>query len=156
MKIDEIQSQQAVQESKQSKGPQSGNSDDAFALLLQNEIAGPGEQTAQGVAVCAPMSVPGIGPQSLSGNLAQSPQVSQAIYAVNGVLTQFDSLQNALQTNKTPKEINALVEQLNAGIADMSDKMSGLPADHQLNDMAEELKVSAYMESVKWSRGDYL
>ena len=156
MRIDEIQSQQAVQESKQSKGPQSASRDDAFALLLQSEIAGPGEQSAPGGAVCAPISAPGPGTQSLSGNLAQASEVSQAISAVNGVLTQFDSLQNALQTNKSPKEINALIEQLNTGIAGMTDKMSGLPADHQLNDMAEELKVSAYMESVKWSRGDYL
>ena len=50
----------------------------------------------------------------------------------------------------------SLIEQLNTGIAGMNDKMSGLPADHQLSDMAEELKVSAYMESVKWRRGDYL
>ncbi len=156
MRIDEIQSQQAVQESKQSKGPQSGSRDDAFALLLQNEIAGTGELTAPGGAVCAPISAPGIVPQSLSGNLAQSPEVSQAISALNGVLTQFDSLQNALQTNKSPKEIDGLIEQLNTGIAGMSDKMSGLPEDHQLNGMAEELKVSAYMESVKWKRGDYL
>src|SRR5271169_3925589 len=144
MRIDEIQSQQAIQESKQSKGPQSGNRDDAFALLLQNEIAGPGEQTAPDGAVCAPMNVPGIGTQALSGNLAQSPEVSQAISALNGVLTQFDSLQNALQTNKAPKEINALIERLNTEIAGMSDKMSGLPADHQLNGLAKEMKVSAY------------
>ena len=156
MRIDEILSQQAVQESKQSKGPQSGSRDDAFALLLQSEIAGPGEETAPGGAVCAPMSAPGFGTQSLSGNLAQASEVSQAISAVNGVLTQFDSLKNALQGNKSPKEIDALIEQLNTGIAGMTDKMSGLPADHQLSDMAEDLKVSAYMESVKWRRGDYL
>ena len=82
--------------------------------------------------------------------------MSQAISALNAVLTQFDSSQNALQANKAPKEINALIERLNTGIAGMSDKMSGLPADHQLNGLAEEMKVSAYMESVKWSRGDYL
>ncbi|MGA2936871.1 MAG: hypothetical protein ABSF52_07210 [Syntrophobacteraceae bacterium] len=156
MKIDEIQSQQVMQESRQTKGPQSAGRDDAFALLLQSEIAGPGEETAPGDAVCAPMSVPDLGIQSLSGNSAQASQVSQAISAVNGVLTQFDSLKNALQANKSPKEINALIEQLNTQIAGMDDKMSGLPADHQLSDMAEELKVTAYMESVKWKRGDYL
>jgi uncharacterized phage infection (PIP) family protein YhgE len=156
MRIDDIQSQQAVQESKQSKGPRSSSRDDAFALLLQSEIAGPGEETAPGGAVSAPISVPDLGIQSLSGSSAQASEVSQAISAVNGVLTQFDSLKNALQGNKSPKEINALIEQLNTQIAGMDDKMSGLPTDHQLSDMAEELKVTAYMESVKWKRGDYL
>src|SRR5208337_1340889 len=144
MRIDDIQSQQAMQESKQSKGPQSSSRDDAFALLLQSEIAGPGEETAPGGAVCAPMSVPNLEIQSLSGNLAQGSEVSQAISALNGVLTQFDSLKNALQGNKSPKEINALIEQINTQIAGMDDKISGLPADHQLSDMAEELKVTAY------------
>jgi len=156
MKIDDIQSRQVMQESKQSKGPQSAGRDDAFALLLQSEIAGPGEQTAPGGAVCAPISVPDLGLQPLSGNSGQASQVSQAISAVNGVLTQFDSLKNALQANKSPKEINALIEQLNTQIAGIDGKMSGLPADHQLGDIAEELKVAAYMESVKWKRGDYL
>jgi uncharacterized phage infection (PIP) family protein YhgE len=156
MRIDEIQSQQAVQESKQSKAPQSGSRDDAFALLLQSEIGGPGEKSAPGGAVSAPIIPPDLSIQSLISNLEQTPEVSQAISAVNGVLTQLDSLQSALQDNKTPKEINALIEQLNTGIAGMNDKTSGLPADHQLSDMAEELKVTAYMESVKWKRGDYL
>ena len=82
--------------------------------------------------------------------------MSQAISALDGVLTQFDSLKNALQGNQSPKEINALIEQINAQTAGLDDKMSGLPADHQLRDMAEELKVTAYMESLKWKRGDYL
>jgi hypothetical protein len=156
MRIDEIQSQQAIQESKQSKGPQGSGRDDAFALLLQSEIAGPGEETAPGGAVCAPISLTDLGIQSLNDNSAQASEVSQAISAVDGVLSQFDSLKNALQANKSPKEINALIEQLNTQIAGMDDKMSGLPANHQLSDMAEELKVTAYMESVKWKRGDYL
>jgi len=156
MRIDEIQSQQAVQESKESKGTQSRSLDDAFALLLQSEIAGTGEKTAPGGPVWAPISVPGLGTQSLSGNLAQAPEVSQAISAVNGVLTQFDSVQNALQKNKSPKEIDALIEQLCTEVASMKDKMGGLPADHQLSLIAEEMKLTAYMESVKWRRGDYL
>jgi hypothetical protein len=156
MRIDEIQSQQAVQESKQSKGPQSDGRDDVFALLLQSEMAGPGEQTAPGGALCAPMSVPDPRIQSLSGNSAQAGGLSQTISAVNGLLTQFDSLKNALQQTRSPKQINALIEQINAHAANLDDKMSGLPADHKLRDIAEELKITAYMESLKWRRGDYL
>ncbi len=156
MRIDEIQSQQAVQESEQSKGPHSGTSDDAFALLLQSEMTGPGAETAPSDAICAPISVPGLGIQALSANSAQTAQLSQTISAVNDVLTQFDSLKNALQQTGSPKEINALIEQINAQAADLDGKTSSLPADHKLRDIAEELKVTAYMESTKWRRGDYL
>jgi len=156
MRIDEIQSRQAVQESKQSKEPQSASRDDVFALLLQSEIGGPGEQTAPGGVLCEPISVPDLRVQSLSGNSAQASELSRTISAVDGVLTQLDSLKNALQTTTSPKEINALIQQINAHAADLDGKMSGLPADHKLRDIAEELKVTAYMESLKWRRGDYL
>lgn len=156
MRIDEIQNQQAVQESEQSKGPQSGTGDSVFALLLQSEITGPGEETAPSGALCEPISIPNLGIQALSVNSAQAPQLPQTISAVNDVLTQFDSLKNALQQTGSPKEINALLEQINAQAADLDGKMSGLPADHKLRDIAEELKVTAYMESTKWRRGDYL
>ena len=49
-----------------------------------------------------------------------------------------------------------MIEQVNAQAAALDDKVSGLSSDHQLRDMAEELKVTAYMESLKWNRGDYL
>ena len=114
MRIDEIQSQQAVQESKQSKGPQSGISDDAFALLLQSEIAGPGEETAPGAAVCAPISVPGLGIQSLSGNSAQSPRCPRRFLPSMASSHNSTLCKMRCRQTKTPKEINALIEQLNA------------------------------------------
>ena len=109
------------------------------------------------LAVCEPGGLPGpLGIQSLISNSAQPPELSQAISALDSTLTQFDSLKNALQQNLSPKQINSLIEQINEQTAGLDDKMSGLPADHQLRNMAEELKVTAYMESLKWKRGDYL
>lgn len=158
MRLDEILKQQAVQETQQLQGQKSAGADDAFALLLQSEISGSGTQTVSDDAVSGAEDLPGsLGIQSLiAPNAVQSPQVSQALSAIDGAITQLDSLTNALQQNKSPKEINALIEQVNAQAAGLDDKISGLPADHQLRDVAEELKVTAYMESLKWNRGDYL
>jgi hypothetical protein len=154
MIINEILNQQAIQESQQSTGTKTVSSDNAFATLLQSEISGPQSETA---AVCEPGGLPGpLGIQSLISNSAQSPELSQAISALDSTLTQFDSLKNALQQNLSPKQINSLIEQINEQTAGLDDKMSSLPADHQLRNMAEELKVTAYMESLKWKRGDYL
>ncbi|MGA2400588.1 MAG: hypothetical protein ABSG91_02640 [Syntrophobacteraceae bacterium] len=157
MRIDETLKQQAIQESQQSTGQKSVSSDDAFALLLQSEISGSQAEVASDSAVCGLGGVAGpLGIQSMIPASAQTSGLSQAISALDSTLTQFDSLISAIQENKSPREINSLIEQINAQTAGLDDKMSGLPADHQLRDMAEELKVTAYMESLKWRRGDYL
>ncbi len=157
MIINEILNQQAIQEGQQSTGPKTVSSDNAFSTLLQNEISGPQSEAAAGSAVYGPGAVPDpLGIQALISNSAQSPELSQAISALDSTLTQLDSLKDALQQNMSPKQINSLIEQINAQTAGLDEKMSGLPADHQLRDMAEELKVTGYMESLKWKRGDYL
>ena len=157
MKIDDILRGQAAQESKQSEGLQSTSDNDAFALLLQGEMSGQGQQVSAEGTISGPADIPGLWSiQPPVSNSAQAPELSRAISALDGVITQFDSLKNALQDSKSPKEINALIEQINAQTAGLDDKMSSLPADHQLRDLAEELKVTAYTESLKWKRGDYL
>ena len=157
MRIDETLKQQAIQESQQSAGQKGVSSDDAFALLLQSAISGSQAEVASESAVCEPGGVTGpLGIQSLIPGSAQTSELSQAISALDSTLTQLDSLKDAIQENKSPKEINSLIEQINAQTAGLDDKISGLPADHQLRGMTEELKVAAYMESLKWRRGDYL
>ncbi|MGO9315071.1 MAG: hypothetical protein ACLQBD_08155 [Syntrophobacteraceae bacterium] len=157
MIIDEILKQQAIQEGQQSTGPKTVSSDNAFAMLLQSEISGSQSAAAPGSAVCEPGGISDpLGIQPLISNSAQPPGLSQAISALDSTLTQLDSLKNALQQNMSPKQINSLIEQINVQTAGLDEKMSGLPADHQLRDMAEELKVTGYMETLKWKRGDYL
>jgi hypothetical protein len=157
MKIDDVLGGQPVQESKQSEESQSAGASDSFALLLQGEIAGQAQQVSTEGTVNGLADFPGIwGVQSPASNSSQPTGLSQAVSTLDGVLAQFDSLKDALQGVKSPKEINAMIEQISAQTAGLDDKMNGLPADHQLRDLAEEFKVSAYMESVKWNRGDYL
>ena len=157
MRIDETLKQQAMQESQQSTGLKTVSSDNAFAMLLDSEMSGPQSEAASDSAVCGSGGISGpSGIQPLLSNSSEAPEVSQAVSALDSTLTQLDSLKNALQENKSPKEINSLIEQINAQTAGLDEKMSGLPADHQLREMADDLKVTAYMESLKWKRGDYL
>ncbi len=166
MRVDKIQNDQTVQQSRQSTAPKSTGADNAFNLLLQSEISGSGAESVSNDAtsgtrdLSGPLSIQSfmpIGVQAAEASDApQASQVPQALDALDGALTQLDSLSNALRQNKSPKEINALLEQVNATTAGLDDKMSGLPADHPLKGMAEELKVTTYMESLKWNRGDYL
>jgi hypothetical protein len=158
MKVDEILKQQAVQETQQATGRQGAGSNEDFALLLQNEITGAGtsavsESSVSGVDNLS--SAFGILQSSIS-NLTQSPELQQAVTAVDGAVAQLGSLSDALQQDKSPKEIDALIEQIQEQAAGLDEKLGGLPSDHQLRDLAEEFKVTAYMESVKWKRGDYV
>ncbi len=156
MKINEISTWLAGQEAKRVKDSQESGKND-FAQLLKNEMTGPGHDISLNDAIGGPASPLGIWetPAPMSDSSQQS-GVPQAVSAIEGVLTQLDSLMTALQQTASPKEIDNLIQQINTQAAGLDDKMSGLPADHQLRNVAEELKVAAYMESVKWKRGDYL
>jgi hypothetical protein len=157
MRVDEILKQQAVQENQQVNGRQSAGTDDAFALLLENEMSGSGTQAVSDDAVSGVEDLSTtLGVQSSILNTGQSPELSKAISAMDAAVTQLGSLSDALQQNRSPKEIDTLIEQVNGQAASLDDKMSGLPPDHQLRGMAEEFKVTAYMESLKWKRGEYL
>ena len=91
MRIDEVLNQQAVQESQQSTGQKSTSTDDAFAQLLKSEISGSGT-----LAVSDDISG-SLGIQSITSSSVQSPELSQAISAIDSAITQLDSLSNAIQ-----------------------------------------------------------
>lgn len=169
MKIDEILTRQIAEESEGTGASRSAGSDDAFALLLQNEMAAvgpPGMFGAESLPSGGADSVSGeersavppalAGVQLLTPASAQTPEESSAISALDGLLTRFDSLTNALQGSLSPKEIASLIEQIGAQAAGLDEQLKSLPPGHQLRNMGEELKVTAYMESIKWKRGDYL
>ncbi len=161
MKIDGTLSGQAVEKSAQSsakaKGQASGAATDPFAALLQNEVDSTGQTGSQDSSVGGVASVAGLwGLQPVALASGQSSPTSQAISSISGVLDGLDSLRNALKGANSPRQIDSLVQQVSEQAAALADKTSTLPADSGLRDLAEETKVTAYMESVKWSRGDYL
>ncbi|MCL5406375.1 MAG: hypothetical protein M1398_06625 [Deltaproteobacteria bacterium] len=166
MKIDGTLIRQAVEESGQAgagqspgqaKGAKSAAGGDAFANLLQSEVESAGETGGQDSGVYGPTSVSGLwGAQSIVPGLGQPSPTSETISSISTILDGLDSLQNALQATKSPKQINSLIQQINEQAAGLDNKMTGLPANSRLRDLAEETKVTAYMESMKWKRGEYL
>lgn len=158
MKVDELLKQQAINENLQLTGQKSTGAENAFALLLQNEISDSETQPVSGGGdlsevddISAPLSI-----QPIIANALQTPEVSQALSALDGAVTQLGSVSDAISQNKSPKEIASLLQQCESQTSGLDDQLSGLPADHPLRDVSEQLKVASYMESVKWKRGDYL
>ena len=159
MKIDQTVVTQAVEDSAQAgqavKGGQGGA--DAFATFLQKEVGAAGQTDGQSSAVSGPGALAGIyGTQAIMPSFSETSPSSRTVSSLSSIYDGLDSLRQALNTSKSPKEINSLIEQINSQAAGLDNKMSGLPADSPLRDLAEETKVTAYMESLKFKRGDYV
>ncbi len=159
MKIQDLLGQQAIQADESVKKKQdNAQPDDAFSALLKNELSG--MQTGS-----APDQIAGSDPASALlgvngilgiGETTDNSALAQPVSAIEDTIADLDSLGQALQGNKSPKEINAIIEKMQTQAAGLDDKLSSLPTDHPLKDLVEEVKIAAYTESVKWNRGDYL
>jgi hypothetical protein len=151
MKIEDIVKQQAIEGTSEHGKKKCAKPDDAFANLLQDELSGVNETATDPVAnLSGIQNILGI------GMMPMDTELSGQLSAVEDTLTQIDSLKDSLQTSTSPKQADGIFDQINSTVAGLQDKLSGLPEDHPLKSMAEELNVTAYMESVKWKRGDYL
>ncbi|MHC1726653.1 MAG: hypothetical protein AB9866_11675 [Syntrophobacteraceae bacterium] len=152
MRIDDILKQQGVQQETDLKTRKGDRNEGAFEKLLESEMSGVGSNVG---------ADPVLGPGGLNAvwgieSMTAGSELSQPISALENTLSSIDLLGEALQGNKSPKEIDTIIARINSSAAELDEKLSGLPADHPLKDMAEEVKVAAYIESVKWKRGDYL
>ena len=159
MKIQDLLGQQAIQGDTSVKKKQDGaQPTDAFASLLEDELSGLQTGSDSNPVTCPdPTSaLAGVTGVLGVGANADNPALSQPVSAIEDTLANLDSLGQALKGNTSPKEINSMIDKINAQAAGLDDKLSSLPTDHPLKDLGEEVKITAYTESVKWNRGDYL
>jgi hypothetical protein len=151
MKIDGIGKQQAVEGNAEVGKKNRVRPEDGFANLLQDEISGATETETDHVE-----SLNNIQNLLGIGMMPSDTELSGPISALEDTLTQLDSLKGQLETSPTPKQTDGIISRINSEVAGLQDKLSSLPEEHPLKEMAEELNVMAYMESVKWKRGDYM
>lgn len=152
MRIDDILKQQSIQGAEESKKQGSTRTNADFGALLNEEMSGVAVDSGTGPISETGMigSIIGVGPAEADS------QVAQSVSVLEDTISKLDSLEQALQGSSSPKEIDALVAQIGTETSGLDEKLSGLPGDHPLKGIAEELKILSYVESVKWKRGDYL
>lgn len=152
MKIDDLLKSQIIQGNPEVDKKKAEGRDDAFATLLQNEMA-----SVQGTAPQTDISALDAGLQisALQGVPGDS-DFTNSIESMQDVISKLQSLETGLQENLSPKEIDGIVGEISDASARLKDNMRSLPDNTELSDMAEEINIAAYMESVKWRRGDYL
>jgi len=152
MKIDHIyQPQEILSDSVKDKraAPKPG---DDFAAMLGSEMSQVDEMESDAV-VSGPdpaFSVP-----CLTGILAD-PDAAGRISDLEDVLASLQSLENGLRENTSPKAVEEIIQKIGAASDKLRESARGLPEDAPLSRIAEEANIAAYMESIKWRRGDYL
>lgn len=151
MKIGNIWGQQPVQENPEIGSQSRPEQDGSFAALLEAEMGGGvREAGADRIAISEMQGLSALAP------LTGATDLSGGISAIEEALSGLDSLQDALLSNGSAREVDAIAYRLDAGVLDLQDRLESLPEDHPLRRLGEEINVAAYMESVKWKRGDYL
>jgi hypothetical protein len=77
------------------------------------------------------------------------PSIEDAIGSLKHLETMLNKpMLNSLSAGKSIEAIEEAAEKLQQGV-------QSLPAGHPVRQIADELKVLAHVESVKWNRGDY-
>ncbi|MEN6439357.1 MAG: hypothetical protein ABFD97_12345 [Syntrophobacter sp.] len=152
MKIDSLLNSQIIQGKPEVDQKGAAGREDVFAALLQNEMTNVEETMSQpGVSgIDAGLQISPI--QALSGDSG----TMDGIAGIQDVISKLQSLEKGLQENKSPKDIDGIITEMGDAAAKLKDNTNSLPENTELSDMAEEVKVTAYMESIKWRRGDYL
>ncbi|MFZ2448137.1 MAG: hypothetical protein WAW37_17405 [Syntrophobacteraceae bacterium] len=152
MKIGDIWQPQTIQGDPENLKPKAGAPEGDFAALLRDEITGAGGAVpSSDVSELTPTAViPCI--TEIAGNT----QASDGIAAIEDVIAKLQSLEQALQGDASPKQVDLIVAKIGDAAAKLREKTDSLPGNDSLRDISEEVSVAAYMESVKWRRGDYL
>jgi len=129
-----------------------------FSRLLAEESEKMGEAVRGAESGMELMTLPSIVDFRLSAVRNDFSEESRtAELAVEGTLDRLEELQSALQDPKGGlKHVATAIGDLTSAAAELQGRVTGLPQDHPLRQMADELSVLACVESVKYRRGDYL
>jgi hypothetical protein len=159
MKIDEITLKDGIQGSRNVFGDNRAAKSEDFKTLFQGELnaltetAETSGQSAESVmAMGGAMDISAVWKTDALWNDMQAAESTAA-----SVAEKLDEIgQLAGDGTADLKRIDDILGALSAEAANLQEKVKDLPQDHPMRNVSDELSVLAYVESVKWQRGDYL
>ena len=152
MKIGEPWKVQSVEGSPESKKSGAKRPDADFAALLQDELSGTDETSSNKKISELNQVLPTAGISGVTGDT----RLSDLMEKIDGVISKLQSFEQALQTNASPKQVDQIVKEMGEAADKLQSTAEGASGYAGLDDVTQEINVAAYMESVKWRRGDYL
>lgn len=162
MKINELGAGQAIQKEQEISRKKAPAASRDFQDLLTQEL-----DTKTDGAKDNGMALEGMGP--VNGSLSIYPQISSAVsdstkdsatsvegLAAGSLSGSLGDIERSIGGGKASlKVVDGTIEKLSEQADSFQKSVGGLPADHPLREVGDQLSSLAYVESVKWKRGDY-
>jgi len=156
MKIMETGGQQAVQGTTEVRNKKADKAGMDFSALLDGELtAGSDAATVTTESAGAVDSI--ALSQSIGTSVADGAGYASVADAIEAQLGKLEDIGTSLQDESVSlKNVDAMLTGLSAEAKSLDSSLEGLPDEHPLRQIGDELNVLTYVESVKWRRGDYL
>ena len=156
MKINEWLSQQLIQNDSATRNKQADpTGTDEFGRMLDEQIAADAGTTAP-VSDPATEAVEAMGTPFWLPDTVDATGTSAAVSGVESVLNNLDRFQELLELNASNTEgMQDAISALKESAGQLLEELGGLPEEHPLRQIGDELSVLAYVEEQKWNRGDY-
>jgi hypothetical protein len=161
MKIGELTGGQAIQEGSDVLKKKTSVGSSEFQDLLTEEL-----NTKTGSEKDSGIALEGIDPMNIP--VSMYPQWNGSVHAdntVGGGMTaeavlslsaNLDAIERSIGDSKgNLKTIDRMLESLSREAEGFEKNIASLSDEHPLRQLGEQLSVLAYVESVKWKRGDY-
>lgn len=152
MKIDELIPKQAIQSD--SKVQKSEKPEQAFGEMLSQEMQGSApaapKQVNEFQGLQAALHAPATAPPKIG-------DCERFAADLENALDQWADIGELVASpDASAKEIQSRIGSLLDSSRSLQKSFEALPENHPLKQIADELNVFSYVESIKWQRGDYL
>ncbi|MHC1745241.1 MAG: hypothetical protein AB9873_19740 [Syntrophobacteraceae bacterium] len=159
MKIDDISGKPRLDPLREaSRQGRTGEAKDAFEMILKQEIGAAGK--ASDTSEVSP-ELHGISGMTslLASNFSSS--IPSLDCGDSGLLASTETLLSRIESDldaagDKPRKLESIIQSLSMEADSLKSDLGNLPEGHPLKAVAAELDILAYVESVKWNRGDYL
>jgi len=159
MKVREITEGQTIQEGLDVSKKKASVGSKGFQDLLVEELnTTTGSEKDDGMALqgIGPMNVPVSMYSHLNGSFDDHDR-GMTTEAIQSLSENLDDIERSIGDGKANLEtVDKMIERLSREAEGFRESVDGLPAEHPLRQAGDQLSVLAYVESVKWRRGDYL
>lgn len=158
MKIDDISGKQYVDLQRETTRQGRTEQKDAFEMLLEQEIGAAQKTSDTSETSPEPQGISGI---SSVFATPFAPSITSLDSEQPGLLTSADELLSRIESALSaaegkPRKLESIVQSLSADAESLKSKLGSIPDGHPMKTVANELEILAYVESIKWNRGDYL
>jgi|WetSurMetagenome_2_1015567.scaffolds.fasta_scaffold65444_3 hypothetical protein len=158
MKIDDIGGKQRLETPKETTRQVRAENKKAFESLLEREI---GADSGASETMTDPSRVQGM--LEMQNILASSVHPGLSAIGegnldwIKATETRLSGIQASLDAAKgDPRKLEHIIQSLPKNAESLKSQLGDLSEGHPLKSVADEFEILAYVESIKWNRGDYL